>query len=93
MRMLPFMGVQLFEGTGVFMGFLYFTTYRGVEVLPNVVAGCTIAVLVIRLLVSASCWSVDSFFLCVSIFYMLPTNFLFDRPRLYSHHHRASSIP
>lgn len=50
MRMLPFVGLPLFGGMGVFVGFWYFATYRDVEVMPNVVAACTIAVLVIGLL-------------------------------------------
>jgi len=50
MRMLPFVGVPLFGGMGVFVGFWYMATYRDLEFQPTLVAASTIAVLVVGLL-------------------------------------------
>lgn len=51
-RMLPFVGIPLFGGMGAFVAFWYFATYRGVEFEPVVVAGTTIGLLAVSLLVS-----------------------------------------
>lgn len=50
MRMLPFVGVPLFGGMGVFVAFWYFATYKGLEFQPSLVAYSTIAVLAVGLL-------------------------------------------
>jgi len=52
-RMLPFVGIPLFGGMGVFVGFWYMATYRDMSFEPALVAASTIAVLVIGLLVCA----------------------------------------
>ena len=51
MRMLPFVGLPLFLGMGAFVGFWYFATYKNMEFQPVLVAGTTIGMLVIGLLV------------------------------------------
>jgi len=50
MRMLPFVGLPLFGGIGVFVAFWYLATYKGLEYQPTLVASSTIAVLVVGLL-------------------------------------------
>jgi len=48
--MLPFVGLPLFGGMGVFVAFWYFATYKGLEFQPSLVAYSTIAVLAVGLL-------------------------------------------
>jgi len=48
-RMLPFVGIPLFGGIGVFIGFWYFATYKNVEFQPALVAFTTIGILGISL--------------------------------------------
>lgn len=48
-RMLPFVGIPLFGAMGTFVGFWYMATYRDMEFQPVLVAGSTIALLVIGL--------------------------------------------
>jgi hypothetical protein len=50
-RMLPFVGIPLFGAMGTFVGFWYMATYRDMEFQPVLVAGSTIALLVIGLVV------------------------------------------
>jgi len=50
-RMLPFVGIPLFGGIGTFVGFWYMATYKDVEFQPVLVAGSTIALLAIGLVV------------------------------------------
>jgi len=49
-RMLPFVGLPLFGGMGVFVGFWYLATYKGLEFQPTLVAYSTIVVLIVGLL-------------------------------------------
>lgn len=49
-RMIPFVGLPLFGGMGLFVAFWYFATYRDVEFQPAIVAASTIALLVVGLL-------------------------------------------
>lgn len=48
-RMLPFVGIPLLGGMGSFVGFWYMATYKDMEFQPVLVAGTTIALLVIGL--------------------------------------------
>eukprot|EP00536_Pseudo-nitzschia_multiseries_P012619 jgi/Psemu1/244743/estExt_Genewise1.C_4920034 len=48
-RMLPFVGIPLFGSMGAFAGFWYMATYRDMEFQPVLVAGTTIALLLIGL--------------------------------------------
>lgn len=52
-RMLPLVGLPLFGGMGVFVAFWYLATYKNVEFPPALVAGSTIGILFIGLLVRA----------------------------------------
>lgn len=63
-RMLPFVGIPLFGGMGLFVGFWYFATYKNVEFQPALVAASTIALLVVGLLgitysVMSASWDPD----------------------------------
>lgn len=49
-RMLPFVGVPLFGSMAAFVGFWYMATYRDMEFQPVLVAGTTIAFLLIGLI-------------------------------------------
>ena len=49
-RMIPFVGIPLFGGMGVFVGFWYFATYKDVQFEPIVVATATVSLLVVSLL-------------------------------------------
>ncbi len=62
-RMLPFVGIPLFGAMGAFVGFWYMATYRDMEFQPVLVAGTTIALLAIGLVVRKICFfscSMDS---------------------------------
>jgi hypothetical protein len=50
-RMLPFVGIPLFGGMGVFVACWYFAVYKNIEFEPALVAGSTIGILVFSLLV------------------------------------------
>jgi hypothetical protein len=50
-RMFPFVGVPLFGGMGLFVGFWYMATYKDVEFEPALVAAATIGLLVVGLVV------------------------------------------
>jgi Photosynthesis affected mutant 68 len=50
-RMLPFVGIPLFLGMGIFVAFWYSATYLNLEYQPALVAASTIAILVFGLLV------------------------------------------
>jgi Photosynthesis affected mutant 68 len=50
-RMIPFVGIPLFLAMGTFVGFWYMATYRGLEFQPVLVAGSTIFLLFVGLLV------------------------------------------
>ena len=50
-RMLPFVGLPLFGGMGAFVAFWYLATYKNMEFQPALVAGSTIGILAIGLLV------------------------------------------
>jgi len=50
-RMLPFVGLPLFLGMGAFVSFWYLATYKNMEFQPALVAGSTIGILVVGLLV------------------------------------------
>ncbi len=50
-RMLPFVGIPLFGSMGAFVYFWYMATYRDMEFQPVLVAGTTIALLAIGLVV------------------------------------------
>ena len=50
-RMLPFVGIPLLGGMGAFVGFWYMATYRDMEFQPVLVAGTTIALLAVGLIV------------------------------------------
>ena len=50
-RMLPFVGIPLFGGIGAFVGFWYMASYRDMEFQPALVAGTTIALLAVGLIV------------------------------------------
>jgi Photosynthesis affected mutant 68 len=59
-RMLPFVGLPLFAGMGAFVAFWYFATYKNVEFQPVLVAGSTIGILVVGLMVHTRvvmCWN------------------------------------
>mmetsp|Transcript_16520 Transcript_16520/g.45752 ORF Transcript_16520/g.45752 Transcript_16520/m.45752 type:complete len:290 (-) Transcript_16520:460-1329(-) len=63
-RMLPFVGVPLFGGMAVFVGFWYMATYRDLEFEPALVAASTIVILVVGLLgitysVMSASWDED----------------------------------
>jgi len=49
-RMLPFVGIPLFGSIAAFVGFWYMATYRDLEYQPVLVAGSTIALLLIGLI-------------------------------------------
>lgn len=51
-RLLPFVGIPLIGGMGAFVGFWYMATYRDLEFEPSLVAGTTIGLLVVGLVVS-----------------------------------------
>ena len=53
-RMLPFVGLPLLGGMGCFVAFWYLATYKDMEFQPALVAGSTIAILVVSLLVRCS---------------------------------------
>lgn len=50
-RMLPFVGLPLFLGMGAFVAFWYLAVYQNMEFQPALVAGSTIGILVLGLLV------------------------------------------
>ena len=54
-RMLPFVGLPLIGGMGCFVTFWYLATYKDLEFQPALVAFSTIAILVLGLVVRASC--------------------------------------
>ena len=51
-RMLPFVGIPLFGAMGSFIGFWYMATYKDMEFQPVLVAGTSLALLAIGLVVS-----------------------------------------
>ena len=51
-RMLPFVGIPLFGAMGSFVGFWYMATYKDMEFQPVLVAGTSLALLAIGLVVS-----------------------------------------
>ena len=52
-RLLPFVGIPLIGGMGLFVGFWYMATYRDMEFQPALVAASTIGLLAIGLVVRA----------------------------------------
>ena len=64
-RMLPFVGLPLLGGMGCFVAFWYFATYKDMEFQPALVAGSTIAILVVSLLVRACLVENGRYFDCV----------------------------
>lgn len=68
-RMLPFVGLPLFLGMGSFVAFWYFATYQNLEFQPALVAGTTIGILVLGLLVSLS--SLPTSFAVIACFYII----------------------
>ena len=52
-RMLPFVGIPLLLSLSGFVAFWYLATYKDMEFQPGLVAGTTIALLAVGLLVSA----------------------------------------
>jgi len=63
-RMIPFVGVPLFGGMALFVGFWYFATYKDIQIQPVIVATSTIGLLVFGLLgitysMMSSSWDED----------------------------------
>ena len=61
-RLLPFVGIPLIGGMGLFVGFWYMATYRDMEFQPALVAASTIGLLAIGLVVRALFG--NGFFVC-----------------------------